>query len=146
MICIFHIFYLKDEKIASLKPGNVPLRPEVSILYDEPLDKKIKLNLENSIKEWLNSYIELTLKEIFSLTESRDMQPGAKGIAYRLTEELGLIKRDKIEEEIKDCLNKNREKRNQGLRKQLMKKIDIHEYLLNKDYHLDQWQFHLIFQ
>ena len=85
--------YLKDEKIASLKPGNVPLRPEVSILYDEPLDKKIKLNLENSIKEWLNSYIELTLKEIFSLTESGEMQPGAKGIAYRLTEELGLIKR-----------------------------------------------------
>ena len=101
--------YLKDEKIASLKPGNVPLRPEVSILYDEPLDKKIKLNLENSIKEWLNSYIELTLKEIFSLTESRDMQPGAKGIAYRLTEELGLIKRDKIEEEIKLLDKKSRQ-------------------------------------
>ena len=101
--------YLNDEKIASLKPGNTPLKPEVSILYDEPLDKKIKLSLENSIKEWLTSYIELTLKEIFSLTESKNMQPRAKGIAYRLTEELGLIKRDKIEEEIKLLDKKSRQ-------------------------------------
>jgi ATP-dependent RNA helicase SUPV3L1/SUV3 len=36
------------------------------------------------------------------------MQSGAKGIAYRLTEELGLIKRDKIESEIKLLDQKSR--------------------------------------
>ncbi len=39
-----------------------------------------------------------------------------------------------IEEDIKDCIKRNTQKRNQGLGKQIMKKIDIHEYLLSKGY------------
>lgn len=41
-----------------------------------------------------------------------------------------------LEDEIKYCLDKNKEKRNQGLHKQLMKKIDIYEYLLSKKYNI----------
>lgn len=41
-----------------------------------------------------------------------------------------------VEEEIKKCLNKNTEKCNQGLHKQIMKKIDIHEYLLSKGHEI----------
>ena len=37
------------------------------------------------------------------------MQPSAKGIAYRLTEELGLIKRDKIQDEIKQLDQRSRQ-------------------------------------
>ncbi len=39
-----------------------------------------------------------------------------------------------IEEEIKYCLDNNQKRRNQGLYKQLMKKIDIYEYLKSKGY------------
>ena len=39
-----------------------------------------------------------------------------------------------IEEEIENCLKQNKQKINQGLRKQVMKKIDIYEYLLSKGY------------
>ncbi|MEA3495560.1 MAG: IS21 family transposase [Bacteroidota bacterium] len=39
-----------------------------------------------------------------------------------------------IEEAVNSCIEKNRQKINQGLRKQIMKKIDIHEYLLSKGY------------
>jgi transposase len=41
-----------------------------------------------------------------------------------------------IEEEIKYCIEKNTQKRNQGLHKQIMKKIDIHEYLISKGYNI----------
>lgn len=37
-----------------------------------------------------------------------------------------------IEDDIKSCLDLNRQKRTQGLHKQLMKKIDIYEYLQSK--------------
>jgi DNA-binding transcriptional regulator LsrR (DeoR family) len=37
-----------------------------------------------------------------------------------------------IEEDIKYCLIQNKKKISQGLRKQIMKKIDIYEYLLSK--------------
>ena len=39
-----------------------------------------------------------------------------------------------IEEEIRYCINQNKQKHNQGLHKQIMKKIDIYEYLLSKGY------------
>ena len=100
--------HVNNEKIASLKPGRNPLKPEIFLIYDEPLNEKIKINLEEKIQIWLNLYISSTLKEIFSLTRTDNMQPGAKGIAYRLTEELGLIKRDKIESEIKLLDQKSR--------------------------------------
>ena len=100
--------HVNNEKIASLKPGRNPLKPEIFLIYDEPLNEKIKINLEEKIQNWLNLYISSTLKEIFSLTRTDNMQPGAKGIAYRLTEELGLIKRDKIESEIKLLDQKSR--------------------------------------
>ena len=101
--------YFKDEKIANLKRGNTPLQPQISLLYDEPFNKKIKKNLEDNIKNWLDLYISSTLKEIFSLTKTNNMQPSAKGIAYRLTEELGLIKRDKIQDEIKQLDQRSRQ-------------------------------------
>lgn len=41
---------------------------------------------------------------------------------------------EEIIEEIKDCLQKNKKKKSQGKHKQLMKKIDIHDYLISKDY------------
>lgn len=39
-----------------------------------------------------------------------------------------------LEDEINYCLTKNKEKRNSGLHKQLMKKVDIYEYLQSKGY------------
>ena len=45
--------------------------------------------------------MELNLKEILLLKNTDNMSSGAKGIAFRLVEELGLIRRNKIESEIK---------------------------------------------
>jgi len=41
---------------------------------------------------------------------------------------------EEIIKEIKDCLKKNKIKKSQGKHKQLMKKIDIHDYLISKGY------------
>lgn len=41
-----------------------------------------------------------------------------------------------IEDEINHCLAKNKEKRNNGLHKQLMKMTDIYEYILSKGYQI----------
>ena len=59
---------------------------------------------------------------------SRPVYNVSSRIKVKLTQE--------IEEEIKYCLEQNDKKFNQGLRKQIMKKIDIHEYLLSKGYEI----------
>jgi transposase len=53
---------------------------------------------------------------------------------YNVTSRKKLKLTREIEEEIGYCINQNAQKINQGLCKQIMKKIDIHEYLLSKGY------------
>ena len=101
--------YFNDEKIAELKPGNNPLNPKINIVCDEYLNSNIKINLEKKFLEWIQDYIKFNLKEILSLKNTNNLSPGAKGIAYRLLEELGLIRRKKIENEIKNLDQKSRQ-------------------------------------
>ncbi len=101
--------YFNDEKIAGLKPGNNPLNPKINIICDEYLDSNIKKKLENKFLEWIQNYIAFNLKEILSLENTDNLSPGAKGIAFRLIEELGLIRRNKIENEIKILDQKSRQ-------------------------------------
>ena len=101
--------YYNDEKIAGLKPGNNPLNPKINIICDEYLDSNIKKKLENKFLEWIQDYIKFNLKEILSLENTDNLSPGAKGIAFRLLEELGLIRRNKIENEIKILDQKSRQ-------------------------------------
>ena len=101
--------YYNDEKIAGLKPGNNPLNPKINIVCDEYLDSNIKKKLENKFLEWIQDYIKFNLKEILSLENTDNLSPGAKGIAFRLLEELGLIRRNKIENEIKILDQKSRQ-------------------------------------
>jgi len=53
---------------------------------------------------------------------------------YDITSRVKVKLTQDIAEEIINCLKQNTQKCNQGLRKQIMKKIDIHEYLLSKGY------------
>ncbi len=101
--------YLNNEKIAGLKPSDTPLNPNIFIYCDEYLDANIKKVLEKKFQDWIKDYINLNLKEILSLKITSNLSPGAKGIAYRLTEELGLIKRKNIETEIKNLDQKSRQ-------------------------------------
>jgi len=101
--------YFNNEKIAGLKPGNNPLNPKINIICDEYLDSNIKKKLENKFFEWIQDYIKFNLKEILSLENTDNLSPGAKGIAFRLLEELGLIRRNKIENEIKILDQKSRQ-------------------------------------
>ena len=101
--------YYNDEKVAGLKPGNNPLNPKINIICDEYLDSNIKKKLENKFLEWIQDYIKFNLKEILSLENTDNLSPGAKGIAFRLLEELGLIRRNKIENEIKILDQKSRQ-------------------------------------
>ena len=63
-----------------------------------------------------------------------------KGVSYKPIYDISGRKKKRLTPEmiavIKDCLKKNQEKYNQGLHKQIMKKIDIHEYLEEKGYQI----------
>ncbi len=63
-----------------------------------------------------------------------------KGVSYKPKYDISGRKKKRLTSEmiavIKDCLKKNQEKHNQGLHKQVMKKVDIYEYLEEKGYRI----------
>ena len=85
--------------------------------------KTVRKCIEKHEQEIKSDSLELSLEKGLSSKPKYDSSCRRK---------IKLIK--ELEEEINHCLTKNKEKRKSGLHKQLMKKVDIHEYLLSKDY------------
>jgi len=86
-----------------------------------------------TVRKYINEHQGLT----DSLSLERSLEEGlSTKPRYKST---GRSKRKlnrEMTQEIKFCLEKNKEKLCQGLHKQQMKKIDIHEYLLSKNYEI----------
>lgn len=99
-------------------------------------------------KSTISRELKLSRKTVRKYIEEQEQKTGTSKVTEHL--EKGLSSRPKynvsnrskvkltrdVVEEINYCMNQNTQKCNQGLRKQIMKKIDIHEYLLSKGYEI----------
>ncbi len=108
----------------------------------------LKYYRDGESKSQISRELKISRKTVRKYIESHEIEQ-KKG-TLKLNLEKGLSSKPKydsrgrkkrklikeIEDEIKYCLDKNKEKRNQGLHKQLMKNIDIYEYLLSKKYEI----------
>jgi len=106
----------------------------------------IKYYREGKSKSIISRELRISRKTVRRCIEKHEHNKGTlqdlenleKGLSSR--PEYSVSSRNKvkltqeIEEEVKACINKNTQKRNQGLGKQIMKKTDVHEYLLSKGY------------
>lgn len=91
----------RDEPIAALEASDDPLNPTVSVLADEHLSvadsERVKEALENRVRETIKS----RLQPLVDAAEAADIEGLAKGIAFRLREELGTLKRETIADDVK---------------------------------------------
>ncbi len=91
----------RGEEIARLEPGDNPLKPQVVVLSDEHLQPPDKEKVAERITGWIAHSIREKLKPLVELTEAQDVSGLARGITFRLTENLGTLKREGIAQEIK---------------------------------------------
>ena len=91
----------RDEEIAKLEPGEHPLKPQLVLLADEYLQAPDKEKIQERLTTWLNDTIRERLKPLVELSETQDLTGLARGIAFRLTENYGVLKRETIAEELK---------------------------------------------
>jgi len=96
------------------------------------ISRSLKIS-RKTVRRYINEHLDLTkdLPISKSLEEGLTTKPRYSNTGRpkrKLTQE--------ISQEIKLCLKKNQEKLGQGLHKQQMKKIDIHEYLLSKGHEI----------
>jgi ATP-dependent RNA helicase SUPV3L1/SUV3 len=91
----------RDEEIARLEAGADPLKPGVSLLTDEHLSGPDKEKVQARLDTFISELVGDKLKPLAELGAASDIAGLGRGIAFRLIENFGVLKRETIAEEIK---------------------------------------------
>ena len=91
----------EHQEIGRLTAGEDPLKPNFTLFSDEHLAAIDKENITKRIETWLAHHIEVRLKPLVELAKAEDITGLARGIAFRLRENFGVLKRDTVADEIK---------------------------------------------
>jgi ATP-dependent RNA helicase SUPV3L1/SUV3 len=91
----------KGQEIAQLEPSDDPLKPSVTVLADEHLSAPDREKVQARLDTWLTQAIAEKLKPLVEIGKAEDISGLARGIAFRLRENLGILRRETVGEEIK---------------------------------------------
>jgi ATP-dependent RNA helicase SUPV3L1/SUV3 len=91
----------REEEIARLEPGEDPLKPQVVLLTDEYLQPHDREKVQERLNAWVAESIGDRLKPLVELAGASDVSGLARGIAFRLAENLGMFKRESVASEMK---------------------------------------------
>jgi ATP-dependent RNA helicase SUPV3L1/SUV3 len=88
-------------EIARLERGETPLKPRLQFFADEHLGAAERERATRRLEAWLATELGLKLQPLLSLSESSDLSGLARGLAFRLAESFGVLRRDSIAGELK---------------------------------------------
>ncbi|KAB2912547.1 MAG: helicase [Hyphomicrobiaceae bacterium] len=91
----------REEEIARLEAGDAPLKPTVAILADEHLSGPDREKVQERLNTWISELIGERLKPLVEIANAQDILGLARGIAFRLTESFGVLRRESIAEELR---------------------------------------------
>jgi len=87
--------------IAQLGAGESVLKPTLTIQADEYLSAPDGNRIEGKITDWLKGVIDERLKPLIELSAADDISGLARGVAFQLVENLGVLKRDAVADDIR---------------------------------------------
>jgi ATP-dependent RNA helicase SUPV3L1/SUV3 len=90
------------DAVARLVAADDVLHPRLRIISDDRLSGAPRDAVQARLELWLKTHIEKLLGPLFDLTKAEDLTGIARGIAFQLTEALGVLERQKITAEMKD--------------------------------------------
>ena len=94
-----HILW-RDDEIGKLEAADDPLAPTVTLLADEHLSESDREKVLGRLQTWSKDVIADKLKPLVEMSNATDLQGLARGVAFRLKENFGVLKRDTVAEEI----------------------------------------------
>jgi len=89
------------QPVGKLVAGEEALKPRVRIIADERLTGAPRDAVQARLDLWLKSHIERLLEALFRLAAAEDITGIARGVAFQLTEALGVLDRHKVADEVK---------------------------------------------
>ena len=91
----------QGSEIGRLERGDTALKPRIQLFVDEHLSPPDRERVTARLDTWLAAYLDTKLKPLVALSEAQDLTGLARGLAFRLTENLGVLRRDSAAGEIK---------------------------------------------
>ena len=89
------------EPVGKLTAGDEVLRPRVRILSDDHLGGPSRDAVQARLDLWLKAHMERLLGPLFALSTAEDITGIARGVAFQLTEALGVLERGRVAEDVK---------------------------------------------
>ncbi|HUW73371.1 MAG TPA: helicase-related protein [Methyloceanibacter sp.] len=91
----------QGSEIGRLERGDTALKPRIQLFTDEHLAPPDRERIAARLNAWLAAHLDAKLKPLIALSEAQDLTGLARGLAFRLTENLGVLRRDTAAAEIK---------------------------------------------
>ena len=91
----------RDEEIALLEAGDDPLKPAVAVTADEHLSAPDKEKIKERLAAWIAEIVGERLKPLVEIAAAKDIAGLARGIAFRLSENFGALRREAVAEEMR---------------------------------------------
>jgi ATP-dependent RNA helicase SUPV3L1/SUV3 len=89
------------QPVGRLAAGEEVLKPRLRVIADEHLSGAPRDAVQARLDLWLKSHIERVLEALFRLGAADDITGIARGVAFQLTEGLGVLDRQRVSEEVK---------------------------------------------
>jgi ATP-dependent RNA helicase SUPV3L1/SUV3 len=103
----FVILWL-DNPIARIIPGKNYLEPDIDLITDDILDLDSKNKLIEFFNDWLKNLINTELKDLVNLNKFEQKNSSLRALCYQLFENNGVLKRDSVNEFIKNLTQEDR--------------------------------------
>ncbi|MGB6910542.1 MAG: helicase-related protein [Methyloceanibacter sp.] len=91
----------RGSDIARLEPGESALKPKLQLLADEHLGPGEREQVFQRLEKWLSAQLGGRLAPLVALSEASDLSGLGRGLAFRLVENLGVLRRDAVAAEVK---------------------------------------------
>ncbi|CAH1677783.1 ATP-dependent RNA helicase SUPV3L1/SUV3 [Hyphomicrobiales bacterium] len=89
------------EAVAKLVPGDKLLTPRFRLLADEQLSGPPRDKVDTRLQTWIKAHITKLLGPLIVLEEAADIPGIARGIAFQITEALGVLERARVAQDVK---------------------------------------------
>ena len=91
----------RNEEIGSIEAGDVPLQPNFTLTADEHLGAPDRERIIRRVNDWLAAHVEARLKPLVELSKAQELTGLARGVAFQIVENFGILRRENVAEDIR---------------------------------------------
>ncbi len=86
--------------VARLEAGSDILKPRLALLANDQLTGPERDGVQTRLETFIENHIATVLEPLVSLVKAEDLEGMSRGLAFRLTENLGVLIRDEVAEDV----------------------------------------------